>query len=267
MIGPPIDLYAVGCIAFEMLVGHTPWASENDIELLELHARAPIPGIRSERPDVPVSLEAWVKQLLAKVPSDRPVSAEAARASLRRLRDELHEKSPDRSRTALLDPISASVAPAAVTTELSMAPVPTTPMRPIPSATTVLKPHALEVDSPTPYETALRPSRLRQTVLLGSLAVAVATATFAGLWVFTTPPAPAEPAPKIEPPKLEPPRPAGPTAAQLEARIKALRGKARDRSVAMLLDDATDQLAHAKTEEDRRAVSAFLDDWEREFSK
>lgn len=73
--GPTADLYSLGAMLFEMLVGHRPFVGRDAGELAEKHRRAPVPSIAGLRPDVPEPLVRLVKELLAKQPLRRPASA------------------------------------------------------------------------------------------------------------------------------------------------------------------------------------------------
>lgn len=74
-IGPATDLYALGCILFEMLAGHPPYEATSAVGMLRQHRYAPIPILLNHRPDVPEDLAHLVFCLLAKSPADRPASA------------------------------------------------------------------------------------------------------------------------------------------------------------------------------------------------
>ncbi|MEV0218202.1 protein kinase [Streptomyces sp. NPDC050704] len=76
------DLYALGCVLYEMLVGVPPFTSESPYELARKHTGedpTPVAGIRSE---IPVELARLVHRLLAKNPADRPADAVAVREAL-----------------------------------------------------------------------------------------------------------------------------------------------------------------------------------------
>src|SRR5690242_3183799 len=79
------DLYALGVLLFECLTGQTPYRSPDAGELIRLHATAPVPDLRSLRPDLSPTLAAVVGKLMAKDPDDRYESGECLLADLRRL--------------------------------------------------------------------------------------------------------------------------------------------------------------------------------------
>ncbi|WDQ01267.1 protein kinase [Micromonospora chalcea] len=74
-VGPAADLYALGCILFEMLTGVPPFEAGSSLEMLHRHMRSPIPIVTEYRADVPDDLAHLLFCLLAKDPSDRPASA------------------------------------------------------------------------------------------------------------------------------------------------------------------------------------------------
>ena len=68
------DLYAIGCIAYEMLCGQPPFGL-GGLELLAAHLRdTPVP-VSQKNPSVPLWLGAVVNRLLRKGPADRYLSA------------------------------------------------------------------------------------------------------------------------------------------------------------------------------------------------
>lgn len=69
------DLYALGCVLFEMLTGRTPFQATAPMELMLKHINEPPPKIRAEVLDCPVFLEQIVHQLLEKSPDKRPHDA------------------------------------------------------------------------------------------------------------------------------------------------------------------------------------------------
>ena len=90
-VGPASDVYALGCVLYEMLTGHVPYAETRVHSYQDRHIHAPIPSPRALRSGVPDVLEALVAAMLAKVPSERPAADEIYESLL-----PLIQRSPDR---------------------------------------------------------------------------------------------------------------------------------------------------------------------------
>jgi tRNA A-37 threonylcarbamoyl transferase component Bud32 len=99
------DLYALGCILFEMLTGHPPYSAATPLGVLKAHRDAPIPALPTT---VPAPLATLVTALLAKAPGDRPQAAEAVRDALDALAPEAGPS------TALATRDAAEILPARV---------------------------------------------------------------------------------------------------------------------------------------------------------
>ncbi len=79
------DLYAVGCILFELLTGRPPFLAEGGGEQMAMHIYEPPPRLSQLAPEVPVELDALVAKMLTKAPSDRTPSAAWVLAALERV--------------------------------------------------------------------------------------------------------------------------------------------------------------------------------------
>ncbi|MAO84680.1 MAG: hypothetical protein CMH50_12500 [Myxococcales bacterium] len=83
--GPWTDLYAVGCLAWDLCTGRPPFFGHKRlVQLLTAHVRQPLPELRPSF-DIPEGFEGWMRRLLEKLASERFQNAADARESLRRL--------------------------------------------------------------------------------------------------------------------------------------------------------------------------------------
>ena len=81
------DLYAVGCILFEMICGRPPFVAEGGGEVMAQHIYEPPPRPIGFEPTISEALEALMLRLLAKDPAERYQSADELSRALRQLPD------------------------------------------------------------------------------------------------------------------------------------------------------------------------------------
>jgi serine/threonine-protein kinase len=87
VIDARVDVYAAGCVLFEMLSGQPPYLGESNSEILRQHVVAPIPKLAELRKDVVVlpALQEFFERALAKRPEQRFADAGKMLAALEAL--------------------------------------------------------------------------------------------------------------------------------------------------------------------------------------
>ena len=90
------DLYALGIVFYEMLLGEPPFDAETPLAILMKHVNDPLPLPRQADPTIPVPLEQVVLKALAKRPGDRYQSAKEMAGALQRAAEEAGIQVPER---------------------------------------------------------------------------------------------------------------------------------------------------------------------------
>lgn len=151
-----LDLYALGCLLYEMLVGRPPFDGQTIIEIFEAHLhQEPTPPAHLVA-DCPSDLSDLVLRLLAKKPADRPARAADVQAALV---DILHGR-PMKLGARPSEELAADLAVAADPVE--------------PNLTTRLQAGAAPLDAP-------QTSKARVMIALAVVAVVVVIALVAAL--------------------------------------------------------------------------------------
>ena len=69
------DIYSLGCVLFEMLMGEAPFADQKGgMAKMWAQVNAVPPSVRERRPEVPAALEEVVRSAMAKLPDARPTA-------------------------------------------------------------------------------------------------------------------------------------------------------------------------------------------------
>jgi len=93
---PPVDkktdLYALGCVLFEMISGETPFQSDNQGEMLMMHLQEEPPRVTSLVPNCPSFVEDLIFRLLEKDPADRPYDALALQVEIEEVRQKVGQQ-------------------------------------------------------------------------------------------------------------------------------------------------------------------------------
>ena len=79
--GPWTDLYALGCVAYELASGWTPFGGDSPRQIALAHLSTPVPPLRAMTV-LPEGFEAWLLRMLSKEPSARFQSAADAAYAL-----------------------------------------------------------------------------------------------------------------------------------------------------------------------------------------
>ena len=82
---PQSDLYAVGIIAYEMLTGTVPFASDNPVTIVFKHVHEDVPSLTRVCPGIDPSVAALISGLTDRSPEHRPEDASKALESLRKV--------------------------------------------------------------------------------------------------------------------------------------------------------------------------------------
>jgi len=65
------DVYSLGCVAYQMLVGEPPFNGPSAQAVIARHRALPAPPVRLLRPELPAGIDAVVRKAMAKSPADR----------------------------------------------------------------------------------------------------------------------------------------------------------------------------------------------------
>jgi eukaryotic-like serine/threonine-protein kinase len=81
-VGPRADVFALGCVLFELLTGEHAFVGDNVMAVLAKILLEDAPRVAELRPELPHELDELVARVLAKHPEDRPADGTALAAAL-----------------------------------------------------------------------------------------------------------------------------------------------------------------------------------------
>ena len=79
---PRTDLYSLGIVAYELLIGRVPFDGETQMAIAYRHLRDRVPRASARNPAVPAGIDGWVASMTEKDRELRPESAAEARRDL-----------------------------------------------------------------------------------------------------------------------------------------------------------------------------------------
>ncbi len=66
-----VDVYSLGCVLYECLIGEPPFGGASDMDVLYGHLQEPPPQPTARRPDLPPAIDEVIERALAKIPAER----------------------------------------------------------------------------------------------------------------------------------------------------------------------------------------------------
>ncbi len=100
---PRADVYAVACVAYQLLTGRTPFDGAGNMGMLLQHAVKPVVPPTALRPDLPPELDGVLLRALAKNPAQRTATVEDLRCELALVRRALRHRARSSSKPAVVD--------------------------------------------------------------------------------------------------------------------------------------------------------------------
>lgn len=88
-ISSPADLYACGCLLFELITGEPPYTGTNFARIFDQHLNSDPPSARELNPKCPEVIDDLIRSLLSKDPEDRPFNARTVQGVLAETLSEL----------------------------------------------------------------------------------------------------------------------------------------------------------------------------------
>lgn len=103
------DVYAIGILLFEMLVGRKPYDGETPIQIAYRHVNDRIPNVKEFKPEIPDEIADLIFQATAPNPDQRPKNAEQLLNQIRDIQAKLDPKRRQMSLELDLPPVTPKV--------------------------------------------------------------------------------------------------------------------------------------------------------------
>jgi eukaryotic-like serine/threonine-protein kinase len=75
---PPSDVYALGCVLYQLVIGHPPFLADDPASIMYQHVETAVVPPSDLRPELSREFESFLFWLLAKDPAQRPTAAQIA---------------------------------------------------------------------------------------------------------------------------------------------------------------------------------------------
>jgi ABC-type amino acid transport substrate-binding protein/tRNA A-37 threonylcarbamoyl transferase component Bud32 len=183
-VGPHSDVYATGCLLYELLSGDVPYTAANGQAVLYRHIHAPVPSVSAGRPEVRATLDELVAKALAKRVEDRFTNAAEMLEAVRQTMSVLARQGETSTLAGITDSTAVPVLKALRRVKAA-GPDGDVPAAPAPMRTTSgAVPPAATADTDRPDRPArkmLVQARARRAPLMASVAITIAVALIATL--------------------------------------------------------------------------------------
>jgi serine/threonine protein kinase len=195
------DVYSLGCVLFECLTGKPPFDHDSDVAMIFAHLSEAPPAPSSQRPELPLALDAVIAKALAKQPEERYASCRelvaAARAALAGAASEQAFAVPLGQPTVAATPLALETVLADSGNGTGVAPAPPTQLAAEPQASapptelaagprTFVQPGAEEQTSEQPDTLRNRPAwRSRRRLVIAFVALLIAAGAAAAAPTLT----------------------------------------------------------------------------------
>ncbi len=80
-----VDVYALGIVLFELLMGRVPFDGDSEYEIMKRHVEGELPSVSAARPDIPPEVDGMIRRACAKSRDDRYASCEELLVDVERL--------------------------------------------------------------------------------------------------------------------------------------------------------------------------------------